>query len=44
VRADRATLVGRDGSVRYWDPDAQAPFWNADRRIFISYDDPESMR
>ena len=40
-----ATLVGRDGFVRYWDPDAQAPYlWNADRRIFISYDDPESMR
>ena len=40
-----ASLVGRDGFVRYWDPDAQAPYlWNADRRIFISYDDPESMR
>ena len=40
-----ATLVGRDGFVRYWDPEAQAPYlWNADRRIFISYDDPESMR
>jgi chitinase len=40
-----AGLVGRDGFVRYWDPDAQAPYlWNADRRIFISYDDPESMR
>jgi chitinase len=40
-----AEVVGRDGFTRRWDATAQAPFlWNADRRIFISYDDPESMR
>lgn len=40
-----STLIGRDGFVRYWDEQAQAPYlWNVDRRIFISYDDPESMR
>ena len=40
-----AEVVGRDGFLRRWDAIAQAPFlWNADQRIFISYDDPESMR
>ena len=40
-----ADVVGRDGFSRRWDAIAQAPFlWNGDRRIFISYDDPESMR
>ena len=40
-----AVLLGRDGFIRYWDPEAQAPYlWNEARRIFISYDDPESMR
>ena len=40
-----ADVVGRDGFGRRWDAVAQAPFlWNADQRIFISYDDPESMR
>lgn len=40
-----AEVVGRDGFGRRWDAAAQAPFlWNADQRIFISYDDPESMR
>ena len=40
-----AEVVGRDGFARKWDAVAQAPFlWNADRRVFISYDDPESMR
>jgi chitinase len=40
-----AELIGRDGFVRYWDQLALAPYlWNADRRIFISYDDPESLR
>jgi chitinase len=37
--------VDRDGFVRHWDAAAQAPFlWNAERRIFISYEDPESLR
>jgi len=38
-------VVGREGFIRRWDAIAQAPFlWNGERRIFISYDDPESMR
>jgi chitinase len=37
-------VIGRDGFVRYWDVDAQAPYlWNAERRIFITYEDPESL-
>ena len=40
-----AEVIGRDGFLRRWDATAQAPFlWNAGQRIFISYDDPESMR
>jgi len=40
-----ADMVGREGFVRYWDSQAQEPYlWNADRRIFITYDDPESLR
>ena len=40
-----ATLVNRDGFVRKWDAAAQAPYlWNAEKRIFVSYDDPESLR
>jgi chitinase len=40
-----ADVIGREGFVRYWDADAQAPyFWNADRRIFITYEDPESLQ
>ena len=36
-----AELVSRDGFDRRWDAVAKAPFlWNADRRIFITYDDP----
>ena len=28
-----------------WDDEAQAAFlWNADQKIFISYEDPESLR
>jgi chitinase len=38
-------MIGRDGFVRFWDSQAQAPYlWNADRRVFITYDDTESMR
>jgi chitinase len=40
-----AHLIDRDGYVRAWDEDAQAPFlWNEARRIFISYEDAESLR
>jgi chitinase len=37
-------VIGRDGFVRYWDAEAQAPYlWNAERKIFITYEDPESL-
>jgi chitinase len=40
-----APLVDHAGYVRRWDADAQAPFlWNAKDRVFISYEDPESLR
>ncbi len=40
-----AGLVGREGWVREWDEVAQAPYlWNADKRVFVSYEDPESLR
>jgi chitinase len=40
-----AGLPGRDGWVRGWDAAAQAPYLlNAQRRLFVSYDDPESLR
>ena len=40
-----ADLVGKDGYERHWDATAQQPYlWNASRRIFIAYDDPESVR
>jgi chitinase len=36
---------GEGGWVRRWDPRAQAPFlWHPEKRIFITYDDPESLR
>ncbi len=38
-------LLQHDGYVRYWDASAQAPYlWNAQRRRFISYDDPQSLQ
>ena len=34
-----------DGFTRYWDDAAKAPYlWNPDSAMFISYDDPESLR
>jgi len=40
-----AALIGHDGYERRWDPVAQAPYiWNGEKRIFVSYDDPESLR
>ncbi|AKC88267.1 hypothetical protein WQ53_07725 [Pseudoxanthomonas suwonensis] len=37
-------LDGRDGYVRHWDAEAQAPYlWNADSRRFVTYDDPQSL-
>jgi chitinase len=38
-------LEGQKGWTRAWDGVSQAPFlWNASRRIFISYEDPRSLR
>jgi chitinase len=40
-----ASVIGRNGFERFWDEEAQAPYlWNASRRIFITYDDPESLQ
>jgi len=37
-------LAPDNGYVRYWDPVSKVPYlYNAEKRIFISYDDPESM-
>src|SRR5665213_2724442 len=38
-------LVDKNGFVRHWDPEAKAPYlFNAARKIFITYDDPESVK
>jgi chitinase len=40
-----AGLIGHDGYERRWDEVSQAPFlWNAGKRIFVTFDDPESLR
>ena len=40
-----AALVGQDGFARHWDSWAQAPYlWNPERRLFVTYEDPESLR
>lgn len=45
--ATYATIAGTlpaQGFVRYWDPVAKAPYlYNAEKKIFVSYDDPESL-
>jgi chitinase len=39
-----AALVGQDGFVRHFDTWAQVPYlWNAEKRLFVSYDDPQSL-
>jgi chitinase len=41
----RDSLENRNGFVRYWDVRAAAPFlYNAEREIFISYEDTQSIR
>jgi len=38
-------LPGRDGWLRLWDDAAQAPWlWNPAKRLFVSYEDPRSLR
>ncbi len=40
-----ATLAAQPGWARRWDALSQAPFlWNADKRVLVAYDDPESLR
>jgi chitinase len=40
----KADLEGKDGFVRYWDDTSKAPFlYNAEKRIFISYEDEQSI-
>ena len=39
------SLINQKGYVRYWDPVAHAPYlFQADQKIFISYDDEESVK
>ena len=34
-----------NGFVRYWDPIASVPYlYNAEKGVFVSYEDPESLR
>ena len=38
-------FINKNGFVRYWDKVSQAPYlWNRSRSIFITYEDPESLR
>lgn len=40
----KADYIDRNGYRRYWDSVAEEPFlWNAAKREFISYDDPQSL-
>ncbi len=39
------SLINKNGFVRYWDTAASAPYlFNAEQKIFISYDDEESVK
>jgi chitinase len=39
-----ADFIDRNGYVRYWDATANAPYlWNAQKNVFVSYDDPQSF-
>jgi chitinase len=41
--AIEATMLGH-GFTRYWDTTSDAPYlYNADKKIFVSYEDPESI-
>lgn len=40
-----ANYIDKNGYVRHWDEQAQAPYlWNATTRTFVSYEDPQSLR
>ncbi|MFC3093280.1 glycoside hydrolase family 18 protein [Alteromonas sediminis] len=37
-------VINKNGFTRYWDDIAKAPYlWNQEKRIFVTYDDPESI-
>ncbi len=39
------SLINKKGFVRYWDEESKAPYiFNAEERIFITYDDEESVK
>ncbi|MBS1918677.1 MAG: glycoside hydrolase family 18 protein [Bacteroidetes bacterium] len=39
------SIVNQKGYVRYWDSESQAPYlFNAENKIFITYDDEESVK
>ena len=39
------SLLNKNGFTRYWDTAAKAPYlFNAEKKIFISYDDEESVK
>lgn len=39
------SLVNQKGFVRYWDDESKAPYlFNADEKIFITYDDEQSVK
>jgi chitinase len=46
ITASMLSATGQEkGFVRYWDAAAKAPYlYNAGAQVFVSYDDPESMR
>ena len=40
----KAGFINRNGYVRYWDAQAEAPYlWNGQTHRFITYDDPQSI-
>ncbi len=41
----RGEIENKNGFVRYWDDVSQAPYlYNADKQIFVSYEDEQSVR
>ena len=41
----QADYIGRNGYVRHWDADAQAPWlWNDAEASFVTYEDPQALR
>ncbi|MEM6631518.1 MAG: glycoside hydrolase family 18 protein [Bacteroidota bacterium] len=41
----RNEYIDKKGYIRYWDTLAKAPYlWNPNDQVFITYDDPESLR